>query len=50
MFNGAAGNRESNTAKNTGTKYVFIPEGPISEKLPMPFLFQIYRYKKITAH
>jgi len=33
MFNGAGGNRESNREKNTGTKYVFIPEGPISEKL-----------------
>jgi hypothetical protein len=33
MFNDAAGNTESNIEKNTGTKYVFIPEGPISEKL-----------------
>jgi hypothetical protein len=33
MFNGAAGNIESNRQKNAGTKYVFIPEGPISEKL-----------------
>jgi len=33
MFNGAAGNRESYREKNTGTKYVFIPKGPITEKL-----------------
>jgi len=33
MFNDAAGNRESNREKNTVTKYVFIPEGPIAEKL-----------------
>jgi hypothetical protein len=33
MSNGAAGSRENNIEKNTETKYVPIPEGPISEKL-----------------
>lgn len=50
MFNDAAGNRENNIEKNTETKYVLIPEGPISEKLSHASFISDSQIKNKTVH